>query len=391
MNDDALIFAPEDDRPATHTPEGALPWRVLVVDDEPNVHTVTLLALAGLEVDGRRLVIEHAHSAAQARQKLAAREDWAVVLLDVVMESDDAGLQLVKWLREERANHEARIIVRTGQPGIAPEREVMRSHDIDDYQPKSELSAQRLVTSVLGAIRGWRDLRVIAEQRERIEKLHAEQAELLVAFGRFVPSRMLLALGHASPVGVRLGDHVQRDMTLMFLDVRSFTRLAERLSPAETFALLNDLFGEIVPILHRHGGVVDKFLGDGLLAIFTEDAQQAVQAAYDILTRLDARVAEGSFPNALDIGIGIHGGPTVLGLVGSEERMETTVIADAVNVAARLEHLTREVDSRIVVSEAVYNRLRDGLGEPSRALGAMHVRGRQDTVVCYDLRRVTRA
>jgi class 3 adenylate cyclase len=387
LNDDALVFA--EDSPDPGPPDAGEPWRVLVVDDEPHVHSVTMLALAGLEIDERPIALEHALSAEQAREKLLSRDDWALVLLDVVMESEDAGLRLARWLREECGNRRTRIVVRTGQPGVAPERDVMRAHDIDDYQPKAELSAQRLQTAVLGGIRAWRDLQLIAEQRADIERLLERQGELLRAFSRFVPLRMLRALGRDNPADVSLGDQVQRDMTLLFLDVRGFTRIAEGLGPQRTFALLNRLFGELLPIVHAHSGSVDKFLGDGLLAIFDAPAS-AVRASYGMLERLDALAASDGIPPELDVGIGVHCGPTVLGVVGSEERFETTVVADSVNVAARLEHLTRDVGCRIVVSEDVFRRLPESLQQPAEPLGPQAVRGRLTPVTCFGLLRVLR-
>ncbi len=387
MNDDTLIFA-EDESLEAEAPPGR-PWRVLIVDDEPHVHSVTTLALAGLEVDGRPIELAHAFSAREAREVLRAQEDWALVLLDVVMESEDAGLQLVRWLREDRGNRRTRIVVRTGQPGVAPERDVMRAHDIDDYQPKAELSAQRLQTAVLGGIRAWRDLQLIAEQREDIERLLEQKSELLRAFSRFVPLRMLRALGRDNPADVMLGDQVQRHMTLLFLDVRGFTRIAEGLGPERTFSLLNRLFGELLPLVHAHGGIVDKFLGDGLLALF-DAPEGAVRASYGMLERLDALAASDGVPPELDVGIGVHCGPTVLGVVGSEERFETTVVADSVNVAARLEHLTRDVGCRLVVSDDVFRRLPESLQQPAEPLGPQAVRGRCTPVTCFGLLRVTR-
>jgi two-component system sensor histidine kinase ChiS len=387
--DDLLVFEPEEAMPLEAAPPGE-PWRVLLVDDEPQVHTVTVLALAGLELDGRALVIAHAHSAAQARDALKERDDWALVLLDVVMETDDAGLQLVRWLREVHGNRHTRVVLRTGQPGAAPEREVMRSYDINDYQPKVELSASRLVTAVIGGLRAYRDLRTIADQAERIRKLHDEQTDLLTAFARFVPVRMLQAIGARSPSEAALGDHIEADMTLLFLDVRAFTRLSEAIGPERTFALLNRLFAAVVPHLHAEGGIVDKFLGDGLLAIFPEHPASAVRAAYAILEGIDALVEQDALPPEIDVGIGIHCGRTVLGVVGSEERLETTVVADAVNVAARLEHLTRDVGCRLIVSDTVYRALPAELATPARALGEQPVRGRRAPIPCWDLPRVER-
>lgn len=385
---DDLLFAPElpDSEPiAAERP----PWRVLVVDDDPQVHTVTLLALKDAQVEGRRLHIEHAYDGEQAKLKLLGREDWAVVLLDVVMTTDDEGLRLVHWLRYERGNHMTRVILRTGQPGVAPEREVMMNFDINDYQPKAELSAQRLMTAVVGGIRGWRDLRLIAEQRTGLEELLEERTQLLEAFRRFVPADELEALGHKTPLTAMPGDHVVKSMTLMFLDICSFTPMAERLGPRGTFAVLNRVFAEVVPLIGDHQGVVDKFLGDGMLAVFPYDPASAVHAAMAVLRRLaELNLAAGDPAEPgekVSVGIGIHYGSTVLGLVGTEERIEPTVVADAVNVAARIERLTREFSVPIVISQAVYQRLPAELQARTAPLGPQPVRGKSQPVECWSI------
>ncbi len=388
-DDDELVFAPEDSPPSRAAPEPPAPWRVLVVDDEPQVHTVTLLALSGIELDGRRLHIEHAYSGADARAK-CSRDDWALILLDVVMETDDDGLRFVEWLRKERRNLLTRVVLRTGQPGVAPEREVMLGYDLNDYQPKSDLSAQRLATSVVGALRSFRDLALIDAQRSELERLSGEQRTLLASFGRFVPQGLLSTIGHATPLTVALGDHVACDLTLLFLDVRAFTGLSERLGPAETFRSLNRLFGAIVPIVHAHGGLVDKYLGDGLLAIFRSGPESAVRAAHELLARIDdlnaAVGSEAGLPEPIEVGVGIHHGRTILGLVGTDERLDPTVVADAVNVGARLERLTRELPGvRAVASEAVVSRCSEPLRSAARPLGPQRVRGRNEPIACFDV------
>ncbi len=389
--DDELLFLPEEEAPPAPAPapEGES-WPVLIVDDEPQVHTVTLLALAGLEFEGRRLRVEHAYSGAEARAKCEGSDEWALIILDVVMETDDDGLKFLQWLRKDRGNLLTRVVLRTGQPGAAPERAVMLAYDLNDYQPKADLSAQRLSTSVVGALRGWRDLRLIESQRQALQQANEAQQRLLEAFGRFVPRGLLTTIGHETPLTVALGDHVICDLTLMFLDVRGFMLLSERLGAARTFGALNLLFGEIVPIIHRYGGLVDKYLGDGLLAIFRDSPEGAVRAAHALLERIDALSAragtEGGLPEPVDVGVGIHYGRTVLGVIGTEERLDPTVIADAVNVGARLERLTRShAGVRVVASDEVVSRCSPALRAAARPLGLQSVRGRTDPVVCFDV------
>lgn len=145
------------------------PWCVLVVDDEPEVRQVTRLVLGGVEFAGRPLEILEAASAAEAAAVLRQRPDVAVLLLDVVMETPQAGLQLVRQVREELGNKLVRIVLRTGQPGEAPELDVVTAYDINDYREKTELTATRLVVTLYTALRSYNDLRMIEAQRQGLE------------------------------------------------------------------------------------------------------------------------------------------------------------------------------------------------------------------------------
>ena len=140
------------------------PWRILIVDDDDGIHEATLLALGLLRFRGRAFQFLSAHSAAEACQLLASTPDIALVLLDVVMETDDAGLRLVRTIREDLNNHLARIVLRTGQPGLAPQHQVIVDYDIDDYKNKAELTGPKLFSTVVCALRAYDNLRAMAEQ-----------------------------------------------------------------------------------------------------------------------------------------------------------------------------------------------------------------------------------
>lgn len=144
-------------------------WRVLIVDDDQDVHQTSLLALKGLPIEGRELEFIHAYSGAEARTCLVQYDDIAVVLLDVVMESEDAGLQLVRYIREDLKNSAMRIFLRTGQPGYAPEIETIRMFDINDYKMKSDLTRARLFTSLTVAIRSYWQIHQLEVGRQGLE------------------------------------------------------------------------------------------------------------------------------------------------------------------------------------------------------------------------------
>ncbi len=154
-SDDRLFAAESADKPS----EPPLnPWKVLIVDDERETHEVTRLVLRNLRFDGRRLNLLHAYSGDEAIQKLVDEPGIALVLLDVVMETEDAGLQVARAVREQLDNRLVRIILRTGQPGMAPERDVILNYDINDYKPKAELTSTGLTTAVVAGLRNFRDL-----------------------------------------------------------------------------------------------------------------------------------------------------------------------------------------------------------------------------------------
>lgn len=170
-----LTFNEESESKAQALP----PWKILIVDDEVDVHLITKMALKRFELDGQSLEFEDAYSGAEARAKLESVPDIALVLLDVVMETDDAGLKVAQWIREELGNRMVRIVLRTGQPGHAPEEEVIKLYDINDYKQKTELDRTKLFTTVVAALRAYRDLKTIDASR-RYEQLYRSGLEKVI-------------------------------------------------------------------------------------------------------------------------------------------------------------------------------------------------------------------
>ena len=154
---------------------------MLIVDDEPGVHEVTRLALTGFEFQGHWLELVSAYSAGEAREILSERDYIAVILLDVVMESETAGLDLVRTIRREMGNADVRIILRTGQPGQAPEERVIVDYDINDYKAKAELTRSHLLTSITGALRSWRDIQDLHRYRRQAYTIAGRQSVLIEA------------------------------------------------------------------------------------------------------------------------------------------------------------------------------------------------------------------
>jgi response regulator RpfG family c-di-GMP phosphodiesterase len=162
-----------------HAPPQALAgWKVLLVDDEPEVHEVTRLVLGNFRFEDRPLDILSAMTAEEAKEHLAENGDIAVILLDVVMESDQAGLKLVDYIRNEMGNKNVRIVLRTGQPGQAPEHEVIIKYDINDYKEKTELTSQKLATTLFASLRSYRDIMTIEANKRGLERVIAASAHI---------------------------------------------------------------------------------------------------------------------------------------------------------------------------------------------------------------------
>ena len=155
MSDDLLFIDDDLDGNTVADLDG---WAVMIVDDEPAVHEVTKLVMAGFQFDGRPLSFISCYSAEEARQVLRNRADIALILLDVVMESETAGLELARYVREEIKNLKVRIVLRTGQPGPAPEEHVIKTSDINDYKEKTELTHNKLITVFYSSLRAYRDI-----------------------------------------------------------------------------------------------------------------------------------------------------------------------------------------------------------------------------------------
>ncbi len=164
LADDALVFADEGGPAPT-------PWKVIIADDEPEVHAVTKLVLSDFQLGKRGLEFIDAYSAAETCERIQEHPDTALILLDVVMETERAGLDVVRFIRDKLANPFVRIVLRTGQPGQAPEREVIAEYDINDYKDKTELTAQKLSTTLFAALRAYRDIRVIEDSKRGLEKV----------------------------------------------------------------------------------------------------------------------------------------------------------------------------------------------------------------------------
>ena len=169
MTDDLLHFADEPGGVASREDDGG--WKILIADDDREVHTVTRLVLRDFEFEGRGLQFFSAFSAAETRALMVANPDMAMVLLDMVMETETSGIDVARYVREELGNHFVRIILRTGQPGQAPENQLISRYDINDYKEKTELTARKLFTVTTASIRSFRDLLTVERARRGLAQI----------------------------------------------------------------------------------------------------------------------------------------------------------------------------------------------------------------------------
>jgi adenylate cyclase len=217
-----------------------------------------------------------------------------------------------------------------------------------------------------------------------------EKRKVKQLFGRYV-SKDVYAVLMANPGLARLGGQ-RREMSVLFSDIRGFTTVTERGEPDEIVGMLNEYFSSMVSVVFKHGGTLDKFVGDMVMALYgaplddPDHADHAVQTALAMIAelgRLNARWKEEGRFSGLDIGIGINSGPMIAGNIGSEAIMSYTVIGDAVNLGSRLESLNKEFGSRIIISDATRQRLK---GEYEfRPLGDVVVKGKTHPVVIFEV------
>jgi adenylate cyclase len=209
--------------------------------------------------------------------------------------------------------------------------------------------------------------------------------KLAEANSRFVPRQFLRLLGKEAITETELDDQIEESMTVLFSDIRDFTPLSESMSPAETFAFVNDYLGTMAPIIREHGGFIDKYIGDAIMAIFPNSPGDAVAAGLKMeqhLAQFNARIAEQGRP-PIRIGIGIHTGPLVAGIVGFAERLEGTVIGDCVNTASRLEGVTKDLSVTLLVSETVVRELAEANEYVFDSLDEVSVKGKAQKVQVF--------
>lgn len=211
------------------------------------------------------------------------------------------------------------------------------------------------------------------------EPWHERLTETELAYSRFVPRQFLNLLGVEDIRKVQISQQVECEMTILFADIRDFTMLAETISPQEALNFLNSYLDQMEPVIAAHGGIIDKYIGDAIMALFPASPDDALRCSLAMLAKLNeynsGRERAGYMP--IRIGIGINTGIVTLGTVGGRNRMDGTVIGDAVNLAARLERLTKFYDVPVLTSEHTLQSLADPAPWLIRLIDRANVRGKQ--------------
>ena len=342
-------FAPSD---------GRSQFQILVVDDDPlNIQVLTERLEMG------NYAIAQARSGQEALQVVQSGFRPDLVLLDVMMPRM-SGYEVARRLREQFAANEVPIVMLTAKNQLSDLARGLES-GANDYLTKP-VSREELLARM---------------------KTHLQLSNLNVAYSRFVPREFLELLNKESIVDVTLGDHIKRTMSVLFSDIRGYTRLSEKMTPEENLQFINAYLAGMEDAISQHSGFIDKYIGDAIMALFDEPADSALDAAIAMLRSLETYNQQRHADNkdAIRIGIGIDTGPLMLGTVGGRKRLDTTVIGDAVNLASRLEELTKFYGAPLLISHRVLAQLQDPERYSVRFLDRLSVRGRDQPVAIYEV------
>ena len=219
--------------------------------------------------------------------------------------------------------------------------------------------------------------------KDHIDNINA----LSISYFRFVPKQFLDFLGKQKITDIKLGDQVQREMTVMFSDIREFTEISENFTPKENFDFINHYLGYMEPVVMRNNGFIDKYIGDSIMALYSLSVNDAINAAIEMRAKLEEfnEDLKMNDKRTIDSGIGIHTGDLMLGIVGGRSRIEGTVISDHVNLASRLEGLTKIYGAPIIVSQDSLIKIENPLQYNFRFLDIVKVKGRKSSVNIFEI------
>lgn len=264
---------------------------------------------------------------------------------------------------------------------VYPVRELLGNMQRTGRGEMDNLSIVRMNDEIGELTEGYNDMSLkLKEYIINISRINEANA-------RFVPRQFLDFLGKESISEIKLGDQVQKDMSILFTDIRDFTMISEQMTPKENFDFLNNYLGYMEPVIRNNNGFIDKFIGDSIMALFPDNAEDAINAAIEMkikLTEFNHIISQFGQP-PVSTGIGIHTGKLMLGVVGGEGRMDGTVISDAVNLTSRLEGLTKIYGASIVISEDTLIKINDPTNYQYRFLDIVQVKGKKKAIYIFEI------
>jgi two-component system sensor histidine kinase ChiS len=362
---------------------------ILLVDDNP-----TNLQLLFETLDGRGYKLLIAKDGKTALS-IARKAGPNLILLDIMMPEID-GYEVCRQLKADPVTAEIPVIFLSALTDTKDKVQGLDLGAVDyvtkPFQPdeviarvNTHLTVYRLKKALDQKNKELQEANELLE--ERVKKRTAQLQELNTAYQRFVPREFLNLLAKESILDVILGDQTAQQMTVMFSDIRGWTTLSEDMTAQESFNFINAFLNWVSPVINAHRGFIDNFQGDGMMALFPETADDAVQAAIAMHAAVSKynkdREQKGFQP--IGIGVGLHIGDLMLGIIGHKERMQGTVVADAVNRASRLEGLTRIYGSSISISEPTLSQLKDPDQYKHRFVDKVQVKGKKEPVSVHEV------
>ena len=221
--------------------------------------------------------------------------------------------------------------------------------------------------------------------RKSIKHLISNLKETNVSYQRFTPKEFIDILNKDDIKNIKLGDYLEINMTVLFSDIREFTSLSEKMTPKENFEFINSYLKFVAPIIKKHDGFIDKYIGDGVMALFPNNSFNAVLAAKNILYELENwnQMRSNENKETLKIGIGINSGKVIIGIIGEEKRLNATVIGDTVNIASRVESMTKILGHPILMTDKTYHLLSDEQKYQIENSGEHKVKGKSESMTLF--------
>ena len=345
---------------------------IICVDDEQII--LNSISKQLIRKFGNRFEYEFAESAEEALEIIEELSADGYLIVMVISDQIMPGMTGDQFLVNVHNNHPKPIkILLTGQAAIDAAINAVNKADLYRYLTKPWDEDDFLLTVERGIQQYY---------------LFDETVRQLEVFRKFVPREFLEFLGRDNILDVKLGDQIQQEMSIMFTDIRDFTSLSEKMTPKENFDFINAYLKRVGPVVRSNKGIIDKFIGDAVMALFPETSENAVIASINmhkaVMEYNKHREIDGFVP--IRIGIGIHRGLLMLGTIGDDQRMQSTVIADAVNLASRIEGLTKYYSASTLMSEEAFKTIpTENLKNYNyRLLGKMIVKGKSKPVLIYD-------